>query len=91
MNMDPPLTERYTISMPRRPRVTPGGLIYHVLNRAVARLTLFQKDSDYEAFERVMTEAMDIPLYGRVVPTGQSTPTPTAGTYTDTLLVTIAW
>ncbi|WP_409339000.1 spore coat protein U domain-containing protein, partial [Pseudomonas aeruginosa] len=29
-----------------------------------------------------------MPLYGRVVPTGQSTPTPTAGTYTDTLLVT---
>ncbi|WP_162963437.1 spore coat protein U domain-containing protein, partial [Pseudomonas aeruginosa] len=35
--------------------------------------------------------AVNIPLYGRVVPTGQSTPTPTAGTYTDTLLVTIAW
>jgi spore coat protein U-like protein len=35
--------------------------------------------------------AVNIPLYGRVVPTGQSSTTPTAGTYTDTLLVTIAW
>ncbi|AZC24262.1 Sigma-fimbriae uncharacterized subunit [Pseudomonas sessilinigenes] len=35
--------------------------------------------------------AIDIPLYGRVAPTGQSTTTPAAGTYTDTLLVTVAW
>lgn len=35
--------------------------------------------------------AMDIPLYGRVVPTGQSTTVPATGTYTDTLLVTLAW
>lgn len=45
--------------MPRRPRNAPGGLIYHVLNRAVARLTLFDKDADYEAFERVMAEALE--------------------------------
>lgn len=35
--------------------------------------------------------AVDIPIYGRVVPTGQATTTPAAGTYTDTLLVTLAW
>lgn len=44
--------------MPRRPRNTPGGLVYHVLNRGVARLALFEKDEDYAAFERVMIEAM---------------------------------
>jgi len=39
--------------------------VYHVLNRANARLPLFQKDGDYEAFERVLAEAIgryDVPL-----------------------------
>src|SRR5438128_4909122 len=45
--------------MPRRARHAPGGLVYHVLNRAVARLPLFQKDEDYRAFERVLVEALD--------------------------------
>ena len=45
--------------MPRRPRIAPGGLIYHALNRAVARLPLFQKAGDYAAFVQVMHEAMD--------------------------------
>jgi putative transposase len=44
--------------MPRRARRAPGGLVYHVLNRAVARLPLFQKDGDFEAFERVLLVAM---------------------------------
>jgi spore coat protein U-like protein len=35
--------------------------------------------------------AVDIPIYGRVVPTGQASTTPAAGLYTDTLLVTLAW
>ena len=43
--------------MPRRARVAPGGLVYHVLNRSVAGLPLFRKEEDYEAFERVMIEA----------------------------------
>jgi putative transposase len=34
-------------------------LVYHVLNRAVARLALFEKEADYEAFERVLAEAME--------------------------------
>ena len=42
--------------MPRTARVAPGGLVYHVLNRAVARLPLFEKTADYEAFERVLLE-----------------------------------
>src|SRR5437868_6297815 len=44
--------------MPRRARYAPGGLVYHVLNRAVARLPLFQKDGDYDAFVRVLVEAL---------------------------------
>lgn len=44
--------------MPRRPRICPAGLCFHVLNRAVARLTLFEKPEDYEAFERVLEEAV---------------------------------
>ena len=43
--------------MPRTARIAPGGLVYHVLNRAVARLPLFRKEADYAAFERVMLEA----------------------------------
>ena len=42
--------------MPRRPRICPGGTCFHVLNRAVARLPLFEKLEDYEAFERVLIE-----------------------------------
>ncbi len=33
--------------------------MYHVLNRAVARLPLFQKADDYEAFERVLSETQE--------------------------------
>jgi putative transposase len=43
--------------MPRRPRQATGGLAYHVLNRAVGRSALFEKDADYAAFERVLEEA----------------------------------
>jgi putative transposase len=40
--------------MARRLRIAPGGLLYHVLNRAVGRATLFDKEADYLAFERVI-------------------------------------
>ena len=43
--------------MPRRPRICPAGTCFHVINRAVARLTLFEKQEDYEAFERVLALA----------------------------------
>jgi putative transposase len=43
--------------MPRRARQAPGGLVYHVLNRAVGRMKLFTKDADYQAFERVLAQA----------------------------------
>lgn len=40
--------------MPRRLRIAPGGLLYHVLNRAVGRAALFDTPGDYLAFERVI-------------------------------------
>ena len=43
--------------MPRVARHAPGGLVYHVLNRANGRLRLFKSDGDYLAFERVLLEA----------------------------------
>ena len=43
--------------MPRRPRVATGGLAYHVLNRRVGRLPLFEKSADYVAFEKILAEA----------------------------------
>jgi putative transposase len=45
--------------MPRRLRCSPGGYVYHVLNRAVGRATLFHKPGDYAAFENVLAEAAD--------------------------------
>jgi putative transposase len=47
----------YPEVMGRPLRVNLGGYVYHVLNRANARLPLFRKDADYEAFERILTEA----------------------------------
>jgi putative transposase len=44
--------------MPRPPRAAEGGLVYHVLNRANARLAIFETDEDYAAFERVLVEAL---------------------------------
>ncbi len=44
--------------MSRPPRRAEGGLIYHVLNRANARLAIFGDDGDYDAFDRVLAEAV---------------------------------
>src|SRR5689334_12252592 len=43
--------------MPRRNRFSTGGYVFHVLNRAVGRQTIFANDADYVAFECVMREA----------------------------------
>jgi putative transposase len=43
--------------MPRRPRQAPGGLIYHVLNRAVGRMKILTKPGDYAAFQKIVAEA----------------------------------
>ena len=45
--------------MPRRLRECDGNIIYHVLNRAVGRGTLFNKKQDYEAFEQVLAETVE--------------------------------
>lgn len=45
------------VAMPRRLRQAIGGLAYHVLNRAVGRRRIFNKPEDYDAFERVLSEA----------------------------------
>src|SRR3954451_4870667 len=49
--------------MPRPKRICPRGMVFHCLNRSVARLTIFEKDADYIAFEKVLEEARErIPL-----------------------------
>ncbi len=45
--------------MPRRLRDATGGIIYHVLNRASGRRTLFSKEHDYLAFEHVLEEVYE--------------------------------
>src|SRR5262249_54296233 len=45
-------------AMPRRLRQADGGIVYHVLNRGVGTMTLFDEPADYEAFERVLKETV---------------------------------
>ena len=45
--------------MGRPKRAADGGLIYHVLNRANARMTIFKKAEDFATFERVLEEAVE--------------------------------
>jgi putative transposase len=38
-------------------------MVFHVVNRSVARLTLFEKPEDYQAFYRILWEAwQEIPI-----------------------------
>ncbi len=49
--------------MPRTKRICPAGEVFHVLNRAVARLTIFEKPDDYDGFLRVLEQTYaEIPL-----------------------------
>jgi putative transposase len=43
--------------MPRLPRVDTGGEIYHVINRANARLPIFFEEDDFKLFESILEEA----------------------------------
>lgn len=43
--------------MPRKPRVAPGGFVYHVLNRSAGRVRLFRTPEDFHAFERLIVQA----------------------------------
>ena len=44
--------------MGRPLRAARGGYVYHVLNRANARLPLFESDDDYAAFERILADGV---------------------------------
>ena len=46
--------------MARAPRVDVGDQIYHVINRAVGRLTIFKKPKDYAQFIMLMIEAKEM-------------------------------
>ncbi len=44
--------------MPRTARVAPGGMVFHVINRSVGRMPIFESDADYAAFERIIEETL---------------------------------
>src|SRR3972149_1530693 len=44
--------------MPRMARLIPAGVIFHVLNRANARMKIFEEAEDYRAFESLLAEAV---------------------------------
>ena len=43
--------------MPRTARASVGGMCYHVINRGNARQEVFHKQSDYEAFVKLLSDA----------------------------------
>jgi len=45
--------------MPRSSRIAPGGMVFHVLNRGVGKMRIFEKEGDYEAFERILEETRE--------------------------------
>jgi len=44
--------------MGRIKRADAAGAIYHMLNRGNRRATIFEKDADFEAFERILVDAV---------------------------------
>jgi putative transposase len=56
--------------MPRPKRICSVGEVFHVLNRVVARLTIFEKPEDYDAFLRTLDETwreIPLPVFAMVV------------------------
>ena len=53
--------------MPRSPRVSVKNRVYHVMNRGNGRLSIFDDDDDFHAFEAILAEACerypDVQLY----------------------------
>jgi putative transposase len=45
--------------MGRAQRTDVGGYIYHVLNRANARMIIFESDQDYKDFEQILFDAIE--------------------------------
>ena len=55
--------------MARTKRICPAGEVFHVLNRAVARLTIFEKPEDFAAFMHVIEETREnvsLTIYGSI-------------------------
>lgn len=46
--------------MPRQARVAAADVVYHVINRANGRTTIFHTDKDYQHFETLLQEAKDL-------------------------------
>jgi putative transposase len=44
--------------MGRPLRTAAGGLIYRIVNRANARLSIFEKAADFAAFEQIIAQAL---------------------------------
>ena len=44
--------------MPRRPRVSTSGLVFHALNRGAKKSRLFESDEDYRSFEEILIAAV---------------------------------
>jgi hypothetical protein len=42
-------------------------MVFHVLNRGVGRMRLFQRDEDYEAFERAIEKTLETRPSGSAV------------------------
>ncbi len=40
-------------------RITLGGYVYHVLNRANGRLRIFKKNDDFLSFEQILAEGIE--------------------------------
>ena len=45
--------------MPRSQRIDIGNYVYHTLNRANARVQIFDNDKDYKLFENILKEAKE--------------------------------
>jgi len=46
--------------MPRPLRADEGGGLYHALNRGNLRADIFRKEADFDAFERILHEGLQI-------------------------------
>lgn len=44
--------------MPRRALTRPSGVVFHVLNRSVRRVSIFRHTSDYDAFEILLAQCV---------------------------------
>ncbi len=46
--------------MPRTSRIAVGGEVYHVINRANGRLTIFNTQEEYQLFEQLLLETKEL-------------------------------